>query len=197
MHQGLLCTCSQKQNFSWIRQKQRISPLTPIVKIAHFGNVMSIDLTLLNERFLQWGSMGIFYDFCRIQLKFCSWLYKKRWHTSWEFQFEKTSNKKNIAQKPLTNLLKWTVDLYGECFLLLLMSCLFQHCNLEAGSYTKDLSAINRDLSSIFILDNSPVAYRAYPGKKAYIASIVGDYFSIICRAWKKLQQVTHRYSEF
>ena len=42
----------------------------------------------------------------------------------------------------------------------------FQHCNLEAGSYTKDLVAINRDLSSIFILDNSPVAYRQYPGKE-------------------------------
>ena len=29
---------------------------------------------------------------------------KKRWHTSWKFQFEKTSNKKVIAKKPLTNL---------------------------------------------------------------------------------------------
>ena len=42
---------------------------------------------------------------------------------------------------------------------------LFQHCNLDFGSYTKDLSAISNDLSSIFILDNSPGAYRAYPGK--------------------------------
>ena len=33
------------------------------------------------------------------------------------------------------------------------------------GSYTKDLSAINPDLSSVFILDNSPVAYRMFPGK--------------------------------
>ena len=47
------------------------------------------------------------------------------------------------------------------------MFCLFQHCNFDAGSYTKDLLAINRDLSSIFILDNSPVAYRAYPGMLA------------------------------
>lgn len=40
-----------------------------------------------------------------------------------------------------------------------------QHCTLDYGSYTKDLSAISNDLSSIFILDNSPGAYRAYPGK--------------------------------
>ena len=35
-----------------------------------------------------------------------------------------------------------------------------QHCTLDFGSYTKDLSAICADLSSIFILDNSPGAYR-------------------------------------
>ena len=39
-----------------------------------------------------------------------------------------------------------------------------QHCTLDYGSYTKDLSAICPDFSSIFILDNSPGAYRAYPG---------------------------------
>ena len=39
-----------------------------------------------------------------------------------------------------------------------------QHCTLDFGSYTKDLSAICADLSSIFILDNSPGAYRSYPG---------------------------------
>lgn len=40
-----------------------------------------------------------------------------------------------------------------------------QHCTLDYGSFTKDLSAITSDLSSIFILDNSPGAYRAYPGE--------------------------------
>jgi CTD nuclear envelope phosphatase 1 len=39
-----------------------------------------------------------------------------------------------------------------------------QHCTLDFGSYTKDLAAICPDLSSIFILDNSPGAYRQYPG---------------------------------
>lgn len=40
-----------------------------------------------------------------------------------------------------------------------------QHCTPELGSYTKDLGAICNDLSSVFILDNSPGAYRAYPGQ--------------------------------
>ena len=41
----------------------------------------------------------------------------------------------------------------------------FQHCTLELGSYTKDLSQVNEDLSSVFILDNSPGAYRYNPGE--------------------------------
>ena len=48
--------------------------------------------------------MGKIFIFCRIQLKFRFWLYKKRWHTSWKFLFEKPSDKKVIAKKPLTNL---------------------------------------------------------------------------------------------
>ena len=48
--------------------------------------------------------MGKIFVFCRIKLKFCSWLYKKRWHTSWKFQLEIRSTKKVIAKKPLTNL---------------------------------------------------------------------------------------------
>jgi CTD nuclear envelope phosphatase 1 len=38
-----------------------------------------------------------------------------------------------------------------------------QHCTVDYGGYTKDLSAIHADLSSIFILDNSPGAYRKFP----------------------------------
>ncbi|CAI9741539.1 Hypothetical predicted protein [Octopus vulgaris] len=38
-----------------------------------------------------------------------------------------------------------------------------KHCSFDFGSYTKDLAAISSDLSSIFILDNSPVAYKSYP----------------------------------
>lgn len=38
-----------------------------------------------------------------------------------------------------------------------------QHCTLEYGAYSKDLSVVNRDLSRVFILDNSPIAYRSFP----------------------------------
>lgn len=38
-----------------------------------------------------------------------------------------------------------------------------QHCTLEFGAYSKDLSVVNNDLSRIFILDNSPIAYRSFP----------------------------------
>ncbi|KAF2353540.1 Dullard phosphatase domain eukaryotic, partial [Trinorchestia longiramus] len=48
---------------------------------------------------------------------------------------------------------------------LLLRRYYRQHCTLDYGSYTKDLSAICPDLASVFILDNSPGAYRAYRGK--------------------------------
>lgn len=44
-----------------------------------------------------------------------------------------------------------------------------QHCTLDYGSYTKDLSTIVDDLSSVFILDNSPGAYRAFPGISCYL----------------------------
>ncbi|XP_015787222.1 CTD nuclear envelope phosphatase 1 isoform X2 [Tetranychus urticae] len=50
-----------------------------------------------------------------------------------------------------------------------------QHCTLEYGSYTKDLSAISPDLASIFILDNSPGAYRAFPNNAIPINSWFSD----------------------
>ncbi|XP_065206541.1 CTD nuclear envelope phosphatase 1 [Planococcus citri] len=46
-----------------------------------------------------------------------------------------------------------------------------QHCTPELGSYTKDLSAITGDLSNIFILDNSPGAYKGYPDNAIPIKS--------------------------
>ncbi|KAF4525865.1 hypothetical protein B566_EDAN015968 [Ephemera danica] len=50
-----------------------------------------------------------------------------------------------------------------------------QHCTPEMGSYTKNLSVICGDLSSIFILDNSPGAYRAYPDNAIPIRSWFSD----------------------
>lgn len=40
-----------------------------------------------------------------------------------------------------------------------------QHCTPDLGTYTKHLSTVCGDLSSVFILDNSPAAYRAYPSQ--------------------------------
>ena len=59
---------------------------------------------------------------------------------------------------------------YMYLYLKLIILCRYyrQHCTLDFGSYTKDLSAICADLSSVFILDNSPGAYRAYPGKAIF-----------------------------
>uniref|UniRef100_A0A1I7T762 CTD nuclear envelope phosphatase 1 homolog n=1 Tax=Caenorhabditis tropicalis TaxID=1561998 RepID=A0A1I7T762_9PELO len=50
-----------------------------------------------------------------------------------------------------------------------------QHCTMEVGGYTKDLSAIHPDLSSIFILDNSPGAYRKFPHNAIPIPSWFSD----------------------
>ncbi|CAG9771227.1 unnamed protein product [Ceutorhynchus assimilis] len=50
-----------------------------------------------------------------------------------------------------------------------------QHCTPDFGSYTKDLSAICRDLSSVFILDNSPGAYKAFPDNAVPIKSWFSD----------------------
>ena len=65
---------------------------------------MSKDMKLQSEQFLQLGSMGKFLIVCRIQLKFCFWLHKKHWHTSWQFQLEIRSNKKVITRNHFTNL---------------------------------------------------------------------------------------------
>ncbi|XP_045473343.1 CTD nuclear envelope phosphatase 1 homolog isoform X2 [Harmonia axyridis] len=54
-----------------------------------------------------------------------------------------------------------------------------QHCTPDLGSYTKDLSAICNDLSSVFILDNSPGAYRAYPDNAIPIKSWFSDPYDV------------------
>ncbi len=56
-----------------------------------------------------------------------------------------------------------------------------QHCTLDYGSYTKDLSTIVDDLSSVFILDNSPGAYRAFPGERRSSSSCCLHYLRDTC----------------
>lgn len=50
-----------------------------------------------------------------------------------------------------------------------------QHCTLDIGSYTKDLTEIDQDLSKVFILDNSPGAYKGYPDNAIPIKSWFSD----------------------
>ncbi|KAK0395763.1 hypothetical protein QR680_001416 [Steinernema hermaphroditum] len=50
-----------------------------------------------------------------------------------------------------------------------------QHCTMDYSGYTKDLSAIHSDLSSIFILDNSPAAYRNFRQNAIPIKSWFSD----------------------
>lgn len=56
-----------------------------------------------------------------------------------------------------------------------------QHCTFDRGVYTKDLSVIHPDLSKVFILDNSPAAYRfhqlnAIPSKETILGRIELDF---------------------
>ncbi|XP_073956730.1 CTD nuclear envelope phosphatase 1-like protein dullard [Choristoneura fumiferana] len=50
-----------------------------------------------------------------------------------------------------------------------------QHCTAEHGSYTKNLSSICDDLNRVFILDNSPGAYRDFPDNAIPIKSWFSD----------------------
>ena len=104
-------------------------PYNPAVKIANFGNVMSIDMTLPKWALLhgglrdilcimsidmtlpKWGifTTGVYggnFSFFLSDLTKISFLtlHKKCWRISCKFQFEKASNKKVIVKKPLTNL---------------------------------------------------------------------------------------------
>lgn len=44
-----------------------------------------------------------------------------------------------------------------------------QHCTFRTGSYIKDLSSIEPDLSKVIILDNSPVSYVFHEGKQCLL----------------------------
>ncbi|ESO02723.1 hypothetical protein HELRODRAFT_188829 [Helobdella robusta] len=50
-----------------------------------------------------------------------------------------------------------------------------QHCQLEYVSYTKDLLVVNNDLTSVFIMDNSPGAYKSFPDNAVPIQSWFQD----------------------
>uniref|UniRef100_A0A1I8I6R9 FCP1 homology domain-containing protein n=2 Tax=Macrostomum lignano TaxID=282301 RepID=A0A1I8I6R9_9PLAT len=50
-----------------------------------------------------------------------------------------------------------------------------QDCQVDNGGFTKSLSSISPDLSSVFILDNSPGAYRLFPDNAIPISSWFSD----------------------
>lgn len=51
-----------------------------------------------------------------------------------------------------------------------------QDCEfVPGGGYTKNLTAVEKDLGRVFILDNSPAAYRAYPNNAIPIKSWFSD----------------------
>ena len=43
-----------------------------------------------------------------------------------------------------------------------------QHCTNRNGTYIKDISSIEPDLSKVIILDNSPMSYMFHEGTKPY-----------------------------
>ena len=55
---------NQEQNFSWVRQKTNISPLTSIIKIAYFCNIIYIDMTLQKRAIFIMGVYGEFVCLC-------------------------------------------------------------------------------------------------------------------------------------
>ena len=49
--------------------------------------------------------------------------------------------------------------------MLLNLNGILQDCKYEDGIYTKDLTLVDKDLSNVVILDNSPAAYKHFTGK--------------------------------
>lgn len=74
----------------------------------------------------------------------------------------KLENNKNIFQRRYFRQVRIT-KLFQLCSCRIIMYHL-QHCTMDFNGYTKDLSSVCQDLSSIFIVDNSPAAYRGNPG---------------------------------
>jgi len=95
-----LVLCNREKEFSLIRQKTKIFPINPIIKIAHVCNVMSRhDVTKMGDFYNGgvWGNFSLFVGsnwtkvddfyngplwgnfsfFYRTQLNCFSWLYKK------------------------------------------------------------------------------------------------------------------------
>ena len=94
-----VCQCflyNQEQNFSWIRQNVRISPIDP-----HYKNRPLLYMTLQKWAIFIMGVYGENICLLSDQAE-NSFLVIK--NTSCKFQFKKTCNRNVIAKKPLANL---------------------------------------------------------------------------------------------
>ena len=73
-----------------------------------------------------------------------------------------------------------------------------QHCTPDFGSYTKDLSAICGDLNRIFIIDNSPGAYRRFPNNAIPIKTwISGKNCAIFFTNFLKIRENSFRSNRY
>ena len=70
------------------------------IQIAHFCNVMSIDMTLQKWAIFIMGAMREIFVFCRIKLKCCSWLYKKTLTHIMKFSARNNKQEKNVHVSP-------------------------------------------------------------------------------------------------
>ena len=50
-----------------------------------------------------------------------------------------------------------------------------ENCTFHEGHYVKDLSFLNRDISSIIIVDNSPMSYKFHPENAIDCGSFIND----------------------
>ena len=83
------------RNFNWNRQQMKNFPIYSIVKIARFRQRYNLTES---GQFLQWGSMGNLFTWCRIWMKFGPRVRLKRWNDQREFKLDRAKSKNNIAE---------------------------------------------------------------------------------------------------
>ena len=83
------------QSIIQIRQRVKNFPIDPIVKIARFRQRYNV---AESGHLLLWTSMGEFFIYCRIQMKFRLRVRLKRWYDRREFELDRARSKNNIAE---------------------------------------------------------------------------------------------------
>ena len=136
--------------------------------------------------------MGKFIIFCRIQLKFRFWLYKKRWHTS----------RKCTTKKPLTNLYEMNSKrcrgqdkvshiLRGDytqfCYVWFVLNVVFRHFEVRLMSFTIPLICRQKVLQYWSLLNWHNLQLRC-----GCVAFPVKWFFDIISSCFAKFKNVVH-----